>query len=988
MLLNRVSKPVGLLALALLASWPLLHSGPPNIVDAPNHYYRLVELAWHVRHWDLYPRWFSDINHGYGGPLFNFYAPLSYYAPLILHLLGLALPQAFLGGFVLAVFAAVLGMYGWSEAQFNSMTAGMLAASAYVLSPYLFYNLLIRGALPEVWGLALAPWLFWAGRQAVVQSGRRSSVLLALGYAALILTHSLSALLFSPLLLLYVACLTGLPTRTSIGRWLGLAAALALGAGLAAFFLLPFFVENGYITLSRASLDYKAFFISISDLLSLPVPFDPLLARNAYPLSLPLPTLVLALLGLAFVWRQQPPSPWRICAGVFACGLGAYASASLSASAPLWSLLPLGRLVQFPWRMIGPATLLAAWLAGAAAWRWRSKLLTGVAIGIVFFYTFTWTLAPQADRQYPASGMPADVIQYEISAPVAVGLTYQQEFLPIWMPQPPSPGELSDRYRTDPIPSRIGGVPAGLTVLKETNFLTGFEIKYQATRADALSLDLTYFPGWAATLDGLPIEVRPDALQGLVTLDLPAGSHTLKVALRPTAAQATGTSVSLMAILVLIFLWISGAHSSSTPEPTPRIRRDVDWGWGILFIGLIAIRLLLQDRVDTPFVRTQVGAVPNPPGESVSFGGQLALIGLDLTGTQEAHADQPVEVALYWQALMPMREDYHVSIQLTDDFGNRFGQSDQYPGLLPTSGWGTGLYARDEHIWTALEGTPPGRYHLMASVYAIREGAARPLDLVRNGVAAGLEYDIGTISLGEGWLGHSGPMKIVEAAPASRSVSVGDALAFSLAWQTGPAPQPGIQAEITLKDQRGRQVFSTRFAPAGTAYPSADWRPARLVRYPQSIVLPPDVPAGSLNASVRLVDATGAAVAGPFQMGSIVVSIPLRTFTAPAMAVHVNHDFGAAARLLGYTNNATALTLYWQALKPLAIRYTVYVHNLDASGRLISGHDSAPERATTSWLPGEIISDVRPPLASDRFEIGLYDPVSGERLGDPLRMTP
>src|SRR5260221_294990 len=102
-LANLRSRPMfyylAVLALALLAAWPVLTHGPADIVDAPNHYYRVVELAWHVQHGDLYPRWFSDINYGLGGPLLNFYSPLSYYIPLALHLGGLPLPLAFLGAF-------------------------------------------------------------------------------------------------------------------------------------------------------------------------------------------------------------------------------------------------------------------------------------------------------------------------------------------------------------------------------------------------------------------------------------------------------------------------------------------------------------------------------------------------------------------------------------------------------------------------------------------------------------------------------------------------------------------------------------------------------------------------------------------------------------------------------------------------------------------------------------------------------------------------
>lgn len=77
------------------------------------------------------------------------------------------------------------------------------------------------------------------------------------------------------------------------------------------------------------------------------------------------------------------------------------------------------------------------------------------------------------------------------------------------------------------------------------------------------------------------------------------------------------------------------------------------------------------------------------------------------------------------------------------------------------------------------------------------------------------------------------------------------------------------------------------------------------------------------------------------------------------------------------------LTLYWQTSAPLDTDYTVFVHSLNAQGELVAQADGPPvgnHYATTAWEPGEIVQDSRPLSPGDRYLVGLYDPVSGERL--------
>lgn len=101
--------------------------------------------------------------------------------------------------------------------------------------------------------------------------------------------------------------------------------------------------------------------------------------------------------------------------------------------------------------------------------------------------------------------------------------------------------------------------------------------------------------------------------------------------------------------------------------------------------------------------------------------------------------------------------------------------------------------------------------------------------------------------------------------------------------------------------------------------------------------------------------------------------------------------FGGQIALLGYTLSSISpqagepveLTLYWQALRPIAQDYVVFAHLIDpATATKYADSNAMPSqwtRPTSSWQPDEIITDthtltVHPdtPQAIYELEIGLY----------------
>lgn len=120
-----------------------------------------------------------------------------------------------------------------------------------------------------------------------------------------------------------------------------------------------------------------------------------------------------------------------------------------------------------------------------------------------------------------------------------------------------------------------------------------------------------------------------------------------------------------------------------------------------------------------------------------------------------------------------------------------------------------------------------------------------------------------------------------------------------------------------------------------------------------------------------------------------------RTWQRPPVQCSLDEVFGEKIHLAGYTlepspaGGELTVTLVWTADAYVGVSYKVFVHLLDDGGQLLAQSDAAParwRRTTTSWLPGEFISDTHTlsfqasgASAPRRLLVGLYDD-EGRRL--------
>jgi hypothetical protein len=81
-----------------------------------------------------------------------------------------------------------------------------------------------------------------------------------------------------------------------------------------------------------------------------------------------------------------------------------------------------------------------------------------------------------------------------------------------------------------------------------------------------------------------------------------------------------------------------------------------------------------------------------------------------------------LHVALTWQALAPLAEDYTVFVQVLDANDGIVAQVDSWPvqGTFPTSQWVPGESVEDQYQVPLPVDLPPGQYRVQVGFYLLR----------------------------------------------------------------------------------------------------------------------------------------------------------------------------------------------------------------------------------------------------------------------------
>jgi 4-amino-4-deoxy-L-arabinose transferase-like glycosyltransferase len=400
-----------------------------------------------------------------------------------------------------------------------------------------------------------------------------------------------------------------------------------------------------------------------------------------------------------------------------------------------------------------------------------------------------------------------------------------------------------------------------------------------------------------------------------------------------------------------------------------------------------------------------------------NFGRQLQLSAVSLGPTSAAYGQgdalpsgSEAWVVLRWEALTQPAADYKVAVFLLDQRARIVGQADKLllsNHLRLTSQWEAGQVEIDYYLVPSLPATPPGDYDLQVVVYdpatmerlIVRGDAgnalgdsftAARLSITRPASPPAVEPDHaiedGALTTDLSLLGYD---------LSREEVNPGDSVEVALYWSAVRDIAQDYTVRLDLEDATGRSWAQERSRPAYGTYPTNMWKKGEVVRDWHDLRVPAETPSGDYELQLTL-ESQGEPLA-ELSLGTISVSGRVRSYEIPAMEHQLGWRLGEDISLLGYDleRGASAggtlhLTLYWQCLSEMSESYTVFTHLLDANDVIRGQVDRLPgdpEAPTTSWVPGEVITDpyeitvdANASAGEYTLEIGMYDATTMERL--------
>lgn len=536
------------LGLSLLASLavllPFFWLGSASGHDFEFHVASWLDVAYQWHHGVFYPRWTAWTNYGFGEPRYIFYPPLSWMLGAALTFL---LPLSWVPATFILLTQTLAGLSAFSLLRrLTSTRAAYLGAAFYAANPYALLVSYIRSDFAEQLACALFPLLLLSAlRMAGLLDDEKpplsSMSIFAFLLAAIWLCNAPAGVIasYSMALLFAVATLW----KRSWNIVARSAAALALGLGLSAFYLLPAAYEQRWVNIAQALssglLPSQNFlFTSIEDVEHTWFNWISSICALFLILLTGFTALASRKLARTFASSETSKTLWRslLLLGTAATLL------MIRITLPVWNLLPKLRFVQFPWRWMSVlAVICCCFLAAAierrSGWLWFALyVLLAVPLGLFLVQNTWWDPDEMATQQAAiTSGTGYEgVDEYD-------PLGDDHLDLPKHAPLAAIIPVTTDEENTQPPQAEIR--------IELWNPETK-NISVESSAPAMVALRLLNYPAWQVTVNGRSVlPQRPDDVNQML-VPIEAGKSEVQVRFSRTPDRTAGIAISALSALL------------------------------------------------------------------------------------------------------------------------------------------------------------------------------------------------------------------------------------------------------------------------------------------------------------------------------------------------------------------------------------------------------------------------------------------------------
>lgn len=531
---------VVLILISIVPILDLFKQGLPLTHDGQDHVARIANFYQNLSEGNIIPRWAGNLNWGYGHPILEFLYPLPSYLASIFHFLGFTLVDAIKLIFGMSFVLSGIAMYIFVKELLKDEKAAFFAGLLYIVAPYRFVDLYVRGAIGEHLAFVFPPLVFYFILRLSKHYSWWHLIGMATSLALLNLSHNAISLMFLPLFGLYALFLV-LQSKNKIkliGQYL---LGVLLGFCLSAFFWIPAFMEGKYTLrdIVTSGGEYLTSFVAWKNF------FIPSWSYGG-TLFLSKQIGIVHWIGVfgsaiaTYVLYRNKSKLWIIGLGsLFILGITLFLMTETSDL--IWKSITMLQKFQFPWRFLSLAVFLGALLGGISlsliSNKYKKLALLILVVGLLMVNKDYWHAKGLLNKKE------------SFYTGIYNGTTDTGESAPIW----------SVRFMEKRPKTKVEIIEGYGEVKEIRRSFTKREYQVEAESRIRILENTLYFPGWNVLVDGRPevIEFQDQNHRGLITFNVDKGSHKVNINYEETKIRFLANAVSVVSLFGvggLIFL--------------------------------------------------------------------------------------------------------------------------------------------------------------------------------------------------------------------------------------------------------------------------------------------------------------------------------------------------------------------------------------------------------------------------------------------------
>lgn len=473
---------------------------------------RIQQFVLDLKNLQIPPRLAPDFSFKMGYPVFNFYAPASYWITSAFFLIGFDTVNALKLSFLLSILVGFIATYLFLREHFDFFPS-LTGAVLYISFLYYPLDIFVRGNLGEVWFLALFPLALFCIEKNAKKFSRIFFLISAFILSLLFTVHNLLSAV--SVVLVFIFVLLHRHKKASL-------LALLFGLGLSSYFLIPMILENHltYASYVATLTKYADHFLCPSQLWQSPWGFGGSTKGCVDGMSFKIGKLQLsfAFLGiLLFVlnskkYKNRFLIPYSLFFIILTLG-SLFMSTYLSKL--IWDLFSsIFSLFQFPWRFIAFSLVgiafFAAYFFDLIKFRLKNLFLFFLIIFTIINYSKYFSGQSISKQKFEKTYLSQEYIEKKAAYKIA-------EYLP-----------------------------------RTADYKTWRTYENSSSFPPQATINIHYFPFWTILIDGK--EYTPTRFDGLgsplIEMQKPS---VVSIQYRETPIEKTGNILSILTFTTLIY---------------------------------------------------------------------------------------------------------------------------------------------------------------------------------------------------------------------------------------------------------------------------------------------------------------------------------------------------------------------------------------------------------------------------------------------------